>query len=446
MDLQEEKIITTESPEGELPGTKGLNGRRLETKTLRRWARKGGLAVLDQGLFSGANFLVNILLARWLPPEEYGAFAVALSIFYLLAGFHTAVLTEPMMVFGAGKYREHFRKYLGMLLWGHWAISALIALILGVAAFVMARLGSAPMAQALAGLAIASPFLLLLWLTRRAPYVEMRPGWAVVGSGVNLVVTLGGIFLLWRLGLLSSLSGLVLLGAAGAVASLAISLRIKPQVAGYTGNPTPKMVVQGHWQYGRWSAATVLLMWVPGNIYYSLLPATIGLEGSAALRAIHNLILPVLHALSAVSILVMSYFSNLVHSRDPRFFRTVLRVLLLFILCAAGYALLLLVFGVPIMELLYKGNYTSYAPLLYIAAFLPVSVSVVSVVGGALRAMEKPQLVFYSYVATFVSALGVGIPLMFVWGVKGALIGQLVSSLTTAGAMTAYYLKIALRA
>jgi len=105
-----------------------------------------------------------------------------------------------------------------------------------------------------------------------------------------------------------------------------------------------------------------------------------------------------------------------------------------------------LVFGVPIMELLYKGNYTSYAPLLYIAAFLPVSVSVVSVVGGALRAMEKPQLVFYSYVATFVSALGVGIPLMFVWGVKGALIGQLVSSLTTAGAMTAYYLKIALRA
>ena len=35
---------------------------------LSRWARKGSLAVLDQGLFSGANFLVNILLARWLEP------------------------------------------------------------------------------------------------------------------------------------------------------------------------------------------------------------------------------------------------------------------------------------------------------------------------------------------------------------------------------------------
>ncbi|GIX47763.1 MAG: hypothetical protein KatS3mg131_1974 [Candidatus Tectimicrobiota bacterium] len=69
----------------------------LSGERLVRWARKGGLAVLDQGLFSGANFLVNILLARWLPPEEYGAFAVALSVFYLLAGFHTAVLTEPML-------------------------------------------------------------------------------------------------------------------------------------------------------------------------------------------------------------------------------------------------------------------------------------------------------------------------------------------------------------
>lgn len=32
-----------------------------------------------------------------------GTFAVAISILYLLTGFHTAVLTEPTMVFGPGK-------------------------------------------------------------------------------------------------------------------------------------------------------------------------------------------------------------------------------------------------------------------------------------------------------------------------------------------------------
>ena len=90
----------------------------LSSAHLVHWGKKGGLTLLDQGLFSGANFLVNILLARWLAPEEYGAFAVAYSIFLLLAAFHTAVLTEPMMIFGAGKYVDKFPKYLGILLFG----------------------------------------------------------------------------------------------------------------------------------------------------------------------------------------------------------------------------------------------------------------------------------------------------------------------------------------
>ena len=122
--------------------------------------------MIDQGLFSGANFLVNILLARWLPPEQYGAFAVALAIFYLLAGFHTAVLTEPMTVFGAGKYRERFGSYFGLVVYGHWGLSVFIVLVLGVSALVMHYIGSPAMSQALAGLAVGSPFLLLLWLAR----------------------------------------------------------------------------------------------------------------------------------------------------------------------------------------------------------------------------------------------------------------------------------------
>lgn len=156
------------------------------------WAKRGGLTVLDQGLFSGANFLVFILLARWLVPEEYGAFVVAYSIFLFFAVFHTAVLTEPMMVLGVGRYSGNLPMYLGFLLYGHMAISAFIALLLALGAFMTARLGSAAMSQALGGLAIAAPFLLLLWLARRACYVKSREGWSVVGSAANLVIVLGG--------------------------------------------------------------------------------------------------------------------------------------------------------------------------------------------------------------------------------------------------------------
>ena len=64
----------------------------------RRGLGTGAFAVLDQALFAGSSFSINILLARWLPPVQYGAFALAFFLFLLLGALHTAVLTEPMLV------------------------------------------------------------------------------------------------------------------------------------------------------------------------------------------------------------------------------------------------------------------------------------------------------------------------------------------------------------
>jgi len=94
----------------------------LSWRQIRSWTTKGSLAIADQGLFAGSNFLLNVLLARWLAPADYGAFALAYSVFWLFGVFHTAILTEPMLVFGPGKYRERFPEYLGILLRGHFAL------------------------------------------------------------------------------------------------------------------------------------------------------------------------------------------------------------------------------------------------------------------------------------------------------------------------------------
>jgi hypothetical protein len=44
--------------------------RRFFTEKFLPWVTKGGLALLDYGLYSGSNFLLGILLARWMAPEE----------------------------------------------------------------------------------------------------------------------------------------------------------------------------------------------------------------------------------------------------------------------------------------------------------------------------------------------------------------------------------------
>ena len=70
-----------------------------------RWITKGGLAIVDQGLISGSNFLIGILLARWLMPEQYGAFALAFSVFLLLSYVYQSFLAEPQAVFSGSAYR-----------------------------------------------------------------------------------------------------------------------------------------------------------------------------------------------------------------------------------------------------------------------------------------------------------------------------------------------------
>jgi len=66
-----------------------------------RWKSRAFFSLADQAVFSGAMFIVNILLARWTSPKEYGAFAVLFAIFGILSGFHSALIIERMTVYGS---------------------------------------------------------------------------------------------------------------------------------------------------------------------------------------------------------------------------------------------------------------------------------------------------------------------------------------------------------
>src|SRR5690348_9270670 len=90
-----------------LPATR----RRVLWAGARAWSPKGALALLDQGLISGANFIVGILLARNLAPHEYGAYALAFQVFLFLSVGYSAMVLEPLSVFGSSVYRDTNREY-----------------------------------------------------------------------------------------------------------------------------------------------------------------------------------------------------------------------------------------------------------------------------------------------------------------------------------------------
>src|SRR5260370_36194446 len=81
-------------------------GLLLTSAKLRVWGWRSAMSLVDQGLTSGAGFAVNLLLARWMAPAGYGAFAVAFAGFLFVSGFHNGLLLEPMTVMRPSRYTE----------------------------------------------------------------------------------------------------------------------------------------------------------------------------------------------------------------------------------------------------------------------------------------------------------------------------------------------------
>jgi O-antigen/teichoic acid export membrane protein len=419
-------VLMASAPVGRTSGSAGLLGRST-------------LAATDQALFSGANFALNVVLARWLSPIEYGAYSVAYACFLLFSSMHGALLVEPMMVFGATKYASRLRSYTKRLICGNFALCIPISLLLFLAATWPVRFYSPPVGGALSGLAAASPAILLFWLARRMPYVILQPRWSVAASACYLPVMLGLAALLKGAGRLGTLTAFLSIG----FASLAASLLFLPyffKTLPDSDRTSATDVARTHWRYGRWAAGTAAIQWFPGQVYYALLPAWLGLEGAAGLRAVMNFALPVAQAISALTMLLLPMLARDRASGPRKMHRTMLQFLALFSGGSLIYLVLLWLVRDYVFDWFYGGKYAQYAGWpLALAGLLPLGTCVTAVLGNALRALERPDLMFWCSAGSAVSTVLLGIPLSARAGVGGALAGLQISSLVSIALMYVFY-------
>lgn len=407
-----------------------------------KWGGRGFSALADQGLFAGTNFLVNVLCARWLDEEAYGAFVIAyISIFAFITVVHTALIREPMAVFGSGRYYPALRSYLKVLLKAHWLLMAPAAIVLLAAAGAASLFeDSGGVPAALLALIPAAPMILLFWIARRIFYVQLRPVSAAIGGLLYLALLSTAVFVLHQRGLFSPASALLAMGGAAAAASLLLLAIAKSGIAeDSAAGPTLPETAGRHWNYGRWVLGTGLLSLVPNAGYFLILPPLIGIEGLAALRALFNLVMPVLHSISALSGLLVPIFGA--RRRQGRAVRGTMSLFLAIYLGGAGlYFVGLLIFGEELVAWLYDGKYTEYAFLLPWVGVLLFSTAISQVLGEAFRAMEKSSTIFWCYLGAAVATALFGPWLAWKWGLPGALSSMLAASFVTSCAMVLFWM------
>ena len=397
-------------------------------RKLARWGTKGGLAILDQGLISGSNFLIGILLARWLIPAQYGAFSLAFSVFLLLSYVYQSLLSEPQGVFSGSAYSKCLRGYLKALLSIQVVVTVFGLVLLGGSAAVVYAMGKAEgLPGALAGVAIASPCILFFWLLRRAYYMNLAPARAAVGALIYCVLVTGGLFVAYKKALVSPFSAYLLMaiGALGTGFFLLsqVNKALPPDMA---QGPTASQAWRKHWEYGRWALAVSVVTWIPYYMYYPLVSAFSGMAQAGQLRALMNLSLPMEQSYTALSILFLPYAARVcrekgISSSGP----LVRRITLLFVVGALAYWAVLIPFKGVVFHILYGGKYMEVAPLIPYVALGTTLWSAAFGPAILLRAIESPDSIFYARVVASVLSLVIGVPAtrsFGLWGVVASII------------------------
>ena len=398
---------------------------------MRLWARRGSWALVDQVLFAGSTLVVNVVLARQLTPSQYGAFAVAFLFFMLAGTIHTVALSEPLLVYGSGKYRGSLGGYVRILLAGHAFVTGAIAAAFVAAASTCWALGATTLASTFAALAAASPFVLLVWLLRRAFYVQMRPQWAAVGDGLFLVLTLGGLLALGELGALGPATGLLAMGGAGAVSSLVLFRLLR---APATERVASGDVVRDHWDYGRWTGLEQALYWVSAQSLIVLVPIVLGLPAAAALAAVVNLFRPLHPAMQSTTSLMLPALVARGATNDRGSFGKILRTIVVpYAGAVAFYGALLVAFAGPLLHHLYGGQYDDYVTVVVFFALAYTATTVIQTLTVVLKATGNVSRVPALWGISGLVTIPLAYPAMKLGGLDGALTVFVVGYVVAAG-------------
>jgi O-antigen/teichoic acid export membrane protein len=392
--------------------------------------RQIGFSIADQALAVGGMFLANVELARTQSKEEYGIFALTYSVFTFLAGLHNGVLLETYTVYGSGRYNARFAEYARLLwrsnAWLGLGLTGIISIVWGALSWTRPALAS----PTILGLALGSGFLLTATFVRRTFYMRNRPDLAARFS-VAFFATCA--VLLWvaiRMRILSGFYVFVIAAVAWVTAGgfLARELpgRAEARVSFTDGEPE---YWSEHWKYSRWVLVTALVFQLTSQMYYWLSAGILSVKETGDLRAMYNLVGPVDQVLIAISLLVLPTMSRRAASRGVAGVLPVWKAYCgASLLVTGGFAACVNLFGKPVMHFLYAGKFDDVAPLLGIIALLPVVTVIGNTMNAALKAVEKPKLVFYAYVCSGSTTVLLGAPLVTHFGLRGAVYGLLLSA------------------
>lgn len=406
---------------------------------LARRARGVSRALLDQATWSLTGFAATALVGHFLGAEALGIYAIGLAFLFGAGGILNSLFINPSAVLGPRHFERSLRSYAGNLLWGGVGFG----LILAVVGLIVGWFWKQPIGEAVGAALLISPLVFLAWTARRLPYLTSEPGMALMGSLVYLLVTVGGILVAQRLGVLSIVAVYGAMAIASGLQTVVVLRLWKPSLAGTLDRSYWSSVVDAHWGYGKWLLAAEASSWVLNYGFAAMTAAAVDLASAGGYRAAQSLLRPYGIVFVALGMLFLPRLAASVRDNGPHASRRFV------VEMGSGLSLLglaafvvLLFFGGPIMKLAFGPEFTTFGWL--VAALAGAQIVHGWIVGFsmALQAAERPSAVFYGQAASATVAVVLGLGLGLPFGLVGLVIAAITATVVRALVVGRLYVRL----
>lgn len=393
--------------------------------------RQLSVGIADQGLSVGGMFLVNVVLARVQTKEEYGMFALSYSIFTFLSGLHNATVLEPFTVYASGRYRDRFPAYWRLMMRSNVIAGLILSAGLLLTCLLFWRVAPSLNSRSLLGLALSVSFILTGSFLRRTFYVMRQPQFAAKSSMLFFIAVAVLLLVAAKAREISGFSVFLILALAWVVAGLVFMRNLPYAQQERTFLSSEPLYWQEHWKYARWVLATAFVFQFTHQGYYWLVAGFLSVKEVGELKAMYVLIAPIEQVTISLSFLFLPMLAaKYVAGNRTAFLGFWKRYSLLTLGITATFAVAVRVFGSQAIHILYAGKFDELAPMLFLLALVPLVMAIGSTISDAIRAAEKPGLVFYAYVSSAVATFLLGLPVVKYFGLRGAVYGMLLSAAT----------------
>lgn len=389
------------------------------------------LAVFDQGMISGTNFVTAILIGRCCGAETLGIYSLVAAAIAMIVGIQDQLITAPYVLYHNRKTQRTLKRYSGSVLLHQFVFSALIAA--GILLCLLSGPQFSPTVQSVTlVLLIAAPGILLRAFIREIALAHYDVITVVLVDAVVCVSQLAIVVSLFALDAVNLPTVYCVLGAA-CVVTAAVWMRQNRQRFEFDLQAVQVTWLR-NWRFGRWALATHLAGTSTPYIMPWVLFAMRG-DKETGLLASCSVIVGVANILlSGLGDFLTPRAATAYATGGIKNLRRILRSMLgLSVLAIGSVVAVSALFGEQIINILYDGRFAGTGTMVTVMSLSVLANAFGNVAGNGLWALDKPRANFVADMVTLIFAVATAPMLIGPYGALGAAGSTLAA--TTTGAV-----------